>query len=132
MKAAREDPNAENLHEWRKRVKDLWHATELVCDARPKRLGRLAGRTHKLSGLLGDHHDLQVLRQYVEAHPQCFDDEESQRAVLAVIDRRSQRLCEKALSRGRKVYKRKPKRFVRDVERGWRKRAAAAPKPPTG
>ena len=30
MRAAREDPSAENLHEWRKRVKDLWHATEIV------------------------------------------------------------------------------------------------------
>lgn len=132
MKAARKDPRAENLHEWRKRVKDLWHATEIVCDARPKRLERFAKRTHKLSSLLGDHHDLHVLREYVETHPQCFDDEASQQALLAVLDRRSQRLCEKALARGRKVYKVKPKRFVRDIERGWRKRAAAPPKPSDG
>lgn len=127
MKAARKDPSAENLHEWRKRVKDLWHATEIVCDARPKRLERFAKRTHKLSGVLGDHHDLHVLREYVETHPQCFDDEGSRQALLTVLDRRSQRLCEKALARGRKLYKAKPKRFVRDIERGWRKHAAAAP-----
>ena len=132
MKAVRKDPSAENLHEWRKRVKDLWHATEIVQCARPKRLERCAARAHKLSGLLGDHHDLHVLREYVEAHPQCFAAEVDRQALLAVVDRRSRRLCEKALSRGRKLYKRRPKRFVRDVERGWRKRAAAAPKPAAG
>ena len=132
MKAARKDPSAENLHEWRKRVKDLWHATEIVGEARPKRLERFAKRAHKLSGLLGDHHDLHVLRAYVETHPQCFDGERSQQTLLAVLDRRSQRLGEKALARGRKLYKAKPKRFVRDIEAGWRKRAAAAPKPAAG
>ena len=30
MRAARRDPGPENLHEWRKRVKDLWHATQVV------------------------------------------------------------------------------------------------------
>ena len=132
MKAARNDPSAEHLHEWRKRVKDLWHATEIVQCARPKQLERFAGRTHTLSGLLGDHHDLHVLREYVATHPQCFAAAIDQQALLAVIDRRSRRLGEKALARGRKLYKPKPKRFVREIERGWRKRAAAAPKPQAG
>ncbi len=132
MRAAREDPTAENLHEWRKRTKDLWHAAEIVRPARPKELKRIARRAHKLSGLLGDHHDLHVLRSYVETHPQCFADEVSRQALLAVIDRRSRRLSEKALARGRKLYGRKPKRFVREIERGWRKRAATAPTPRAG
>ena len=51
-------------------------------------------------------------------------------ALLAVIDRRARRLCEKSLARGRKLYEPKPKRFVREIERGWRKRARAPqPKP---
>jgi CHAD domain-containing protein len=54
MRAAREDPTPEKLHEWRKRVKDLWHATEIVCDARPEQLERVARRAHKLSSRLGD------------------------------------------------------------------------------
>ena len=132
MKAARKEPSAENLHAWRKRVKDLWHATEIVCSADPERLERFAARAHKLSGQLGDHHDLHVLREYVEAHPQWFADDAARQALLAVIDRRSRRLCEKALACGRKLYKTKPKRFVRDIERGWRKRATASPKPAAG
>jgi CHAD domain-containing protein len=132
MRAAREDPTPEHLHEWRKRVKDLWYAAEIVQCARPKRLAQVARRAHKLSTLLGDHHDLHVLREYVATHPQCFAQEVHHQALLAVIDRRAVRLCEKALARGGKVYDRKPKRFVREVERGWRKRAAAAPKPQAG
>ena len=132
LRAARNDPSAENLHAWRKRVKDLWYVTEIVRAARPKALKRVARRAHGLSSVLGDHHDLHVLRAYVESHPQCFTEESSRQALLAVIDRRAARLCEKALARGRKLYTRKPKRFVREIERGWRKRAVAAPKPTAG
>ncbi|MEA2141894.1 MAG: hypothetical protein QOI64_324 [Solirubrobacteraceae bacterium] len=132
MRAARVEPTAEHLHEWRKRVKDLWYATEIVRPARPKQLKRVARRAHKLSSLLGDHHDLHVLRAFVVSNPQCFDDETHRQALLAVIDRRAAHLCQKALARGRKLYKPKPKRFVREIERGWRKRAVATPKPQAG
>lgn len=132
MRAARADPTAENLHEWRKRVKDLWHATEIVSCARPKQLERVARRAHKLSSRLGDHHDLHVLRSYVETHRQCFAAETDRQALLAVIDRRSRRLGEKALARGKRLYEPKPRRFVRAIERGWRKRAASSPRPRAG
>jgi CHAD domain-containing protein len=132
MRAARKDPSAENLHEWRKRVKDLWHATQIVRAAQPKRLKRVSRRAHKLADLLGDGHDLSMLRDYVETHPQCFENETSKRALVAVIDRRSNRLRDKALKRGRRLYKRPPKRFVRAIERGWAKRAPARPQPLAG
>jgi CHAD domain-containing protein len=122
MRAARDEPTPDNLHAWRKRVKDLWYATEIVRAAQPKHLERVARRAHKLSGLLGDHHDLHLLRAYVTSHPQCFEDEASRSALVAVIDRRSARLGEKALARGRRLYAGKPKPFVREFERGWRKR----------
>jgi CHAD domain-containing protein len=131
-RAARKDPSPENLHEWRKRVKDLRHALQVVREAQPDRLGKLAKRAKALGDTLGDAHDLHVLRQYAEAHPQCFDDETSRQALLAVVDRRSAALCDKALRRGRKLYKRSPKAFVRRVERGWRKRAASRPEPRAG
>lgn len=132
MRAARKDPTPANLHEWRKRVKDLWHATQIVRAAQPKRLKRVSRRAHKLADLLGDGHDLSMLRDYVETHRQCFEDESSQQGLLAVIDRRSDRLRDKALDRGRRLYKRSPKRFVRKIERGWRKRASDRPQPRAG
>jgi CHAD domain-containing protein len=133
MRAARKDPTPENLHEWRKRVKDLWHAVEIVGEAQPAKLERFAERAHALSGVLGDAHDLHVLREYVRTHPQCFGSEAGQRALLAVIDRRATALCRKALRRGRKLYDRSPKKFARRIERRWTDRAAAErPKPLAG
>ena len=119
MRAACSDPTPENLHAWRKRVKDLWYATQIVCEARPQRLGRLAKRAHKLADVLGDGHDLEVLRAYVEAHPRAVGPRSSRTALLAVVERRSDELRDKALKRGRKLYRRKPGRFVARIERDW-------------
>jgi CHAD domain-containing protein len=127
MRTALDDPSPENLHEWRKRVKDLWHATQILRAARPKRLKRLSKRAHALADLLGDGHDLSLLRDYADAHPECFEDEDSRQALLAVIDRRAAVLREDALDCGRRLYEPSPKRFVKRVERGWHKRAARSP-----
>lgn len=126
LRAARTDPTAEHLHECRKRVKDLWHVAQLLHPADPKRMKRLARRAHDLADVLGDHHDLSVLRDYVEVHPHHFQDIPTRDALLAVIDRRSETLARRALKLGRGVYKRPPKRFVAKVERGWRKRLAVS------
>jgi CHAD domain-containing protein len=132
MRAARAQPGDERLHDCRKRVKDLWHATQLLRPAHPKRMRRLSRDVHSLADLLGDHHDLSVLRDYVEVHPQLFDGAASRDALLAVIDRRRDALRASALKLGRRVYKRPPKRFARAVERGWRKRVGTAARPLAG
>src|SRR5437588_4804088 len=49
MRRAQADPTNENLHEWRKRVKDLWHAEQIVRPAAPKKMKKLAKRTDGLS-----------------------------------------------------------------------------------
>ncbi|HEV2787111.1 MAG TPA: CHAD domain-containing protein, partial [Solirubrobacteraceae bacterium] len=122
MRTARDEPSAEHLHDARKRVKDLWHAAELLRAAHPKRMRRLARKAHDVSSLLGDHHDLSVLRDYAEANPQLFSDMASRDALLSVVDRRRDELARRALKRGRRLYERPPKRFVKEVSRGWRKR----------
>lgn len=125
LRAAREQPSAENLHDVRKRVKDLWHASELLHEAHPKRMRRLARDAHELSGLLGDHHDLSVLRDLVAANPQLFADMAARELLLAAIDRRRETLQRRALKLGRQVYKTSPKRLVKDIARGWDKRASS-------
>jgi CHAD domain-containing protein len=126
MRTARKDPSPENLHEWRKRVKDLRYATQIVREARPKQLRRVSKRAKALGDVLGDLHDLHVLREYVELHLQHFDGETDRQALLAVIDRRCNALRDDAFRRGRRLYDRSPKAFARKVERGWRKRAGRA------
>ncbi|MDQ3722975.1 MAG: CHAD domain-containing protein [Actinomycetota bacterium] len=126
LRAARKEREAEHLHEFRKRAKDLWHASQLLHAAHPKRMKRLSRGAHELADLLGDHHDLSVLRDYVEVHPHHFEDAGTRDALLLVIDGRSDTLRRRALKVGRQVYKRSPKRFADDVERGWRTRVRAA------
>jgi len=82
IRVASADPTTENRHEARKRVKDLWHATQIVRPAAPRKPKKLSRRAHDVADLLGDDHDLAVLRDDVEMHPQCFDDEASRRALL--------------------------------------------------
>lgn len=132
MRAAREDPSPENLHAWRKRVKDLRYATQILRPAEPERLRKLAKRAHKLADVLGDAHDLHVLRDFADQHPECFDDEAARAALLAVIDRRSSVLRDRALKRGERLYARSPKRFVARIAQGWQQHAAPARPPVAG
>ena len=129
MRAAAADPSTENFHEWRKRVKDFWHACQIVRPAAPKKMKRLAKRAHRLSDLLGDDHDLAVLRGYVETHPHDFADDDVRTALVALINRRRRVLQREALEVGAGVFKQSPKQFARGVERGWRKRSPEKPQP---
>lgn len=126
MRRAQADPTEENLHEWRKRVKDLWHAEQITRPAAPKRMKKLAKGTHTLADLLGDDHDLAELRRYAQRHPDSFDDHDALAGHLAVIDRRRHELQRRALASGQKLYRRSPKRFVKAVRRSWARRSRSA------
>ncbi len=125
MQRAQADPTNENLHEWRKRVKDLWHAEQILRPAAPKKMKKLAKRTHALADLLGDDHDLAELRLYVGRHRRGFNDRMAQVALLAVIERRRKELQRRAFRLGPQLYRRRPKRFVKAVGRAGRKRSWA-------
>jgi CHAD domain-containing protein len=112
LKAARKDPDTEQLHELRKRAKDLWHAAQILRPAAPKPMKKLARRAHALSDLAGDDHDLAVLRAAArERHATLARGELA--LLEGLIDRRRGRLQRKALSRARRVYARKPRKLAR-------------------
>jgi hypothetical protein len=91
-----------------------------------------AKQAHRLSDLLGDDHDLAVLREHVATTAFPAEDEATRTALLSLIDRRRASLQREALKLGARVYDRRPKRFARSVERDWRKRAAKHPEPIAG
>jgi CHAD domain-containing protein len=132
MRAAARQPSTEHMHEWRKRAKDLWHAAQIVRPASPKRMKALAKQAHQLSDLLGDDHDLAVLRERVAKAGVAFERPSTKAALLAAIDRRRAALQREALELGAKLYDRPPKRFVGAIERRWRKRTARRPEPVAG
>ena len=65
FKAALEEPSAEALHEWRKRVKDLWYEHTLLRELWPPVMSATGDEAHELSDRLGDDHDLVVLAAWV-------------------------------------------------------------------
>jgi CHAD domain-containing protein len=107
LKAARKDPDTEPLHELRKRAKDLWHAAQVLRPAAPKAMKQLARRAHALSDVVGDDHDLAVLRAAArERHATLGPGELA--LLERLIARRRARLRRRALAQGRRVYTRQP------------------------
>jgi CHAD domain-containing protein len=119
------DPSDENLHEWRKRVKDLWHQLEILTPLRPQVLGPLAEQAHALADHLGDDHDLVVL---AEVLPLITDRPEEAAALLPFIGRRRQELREEAYRVGEQVFREPSGDFARRVRayrKAWRAEAKA-------
>ncbi len=119
MKAARRDPTAENLHEWRKRTKYHWYHLRLLQPIAPETLKKRRKRARALEKRLGDHHDLAVLRaELVAGSPAALDDPPTA-ALVTLIDRRAGELAAEALAIGRKLYRRKPRQFVARMAALW-------------
>jgi CHAD domain-containing protein len=114
------------MHEWRKRVKDLRYAYEMLGRRRSAgRLRALARRADALGELLGDEHDLAVLAQRLRAGtrreaPEAWRTGRSTRKLLLdAIARRRRQLRRRALRDGERLYRATPKRFLRRVRAAY-------------
>jgi CHAD domain-containing protein len=114
------DPSPEAVHEWRKRVKDLWYHLRLVRDAWRPVLGGLADEAHELADLLGDHHDLHVLATDAAGRAELHQDGGGVTALLELVERRQDELLELAIPIGERLYAEKPKIFIRRTRKYWR------------
>jgi hypothetical protein len=103
-KAAAKPPTTENLHAWRKRVKDLWYQARLLSDK------RLAREAKALSKLLGSDHDLAVLSGELPA-----DD-----PLQPLISDRRAALQKAARKLGGRLYEDSPKAFRKRVRKRLR------------
>lgn len=121
-RAARE-PRVHGLHEWRKRVKDLWYQATILRLADPA-LEQAADRAHELSTLLGDDHDLGLLGQAAEAGGFLFADPEDQHALGAAVGRRREALQPEAFALAERLYRPAPKAFAAGVAR-WSRAAGS-------
>lgn len=112
MNLAAGDPTAENFHEWRKRVKYLWHQMEILELFWPQMLVPLGEELHRLSDDLGDEHDLAVLQQTLQAHPHWLSNPENQAALMQIIDQKRFSLQGAAYLLGLRLYTATPKSFT--------------------
>jgi CHAD domain-containing protein len=114
LKRARKHPDPERRHELRKRAKDLWHAGQLLRSVDPKRMRKLRRRAHRLADLLGDDHDLAVLRERALAQPDLLAPGELE-TLTALIDQRQSELQKAAMKCAARTYRRKPKKLARKL-----------------
>src|SRR5262249_22814311 len=61
-----DDPDTENFHAWRKRVKDLWYELRILHPLNRTVLEEMAHDAEVLGELLGNEHDLEFLRARLE------------------------------------------------------------------
>lgn len=102
----------ENVHEWRKRVKDLWYSMRILSNLWPEIMGPLVILLGKLSDTLGDANDLFLLKERIISNQSKFKDDQHTRELINFIDRRIIDLLREARSIGRKVYSEDSKYFV--------------------
>ncbi len=114
---ARSQSSFAGWHEWRKRVKDLWYQERLLASIAGPAVKGQASEAHALADVLGDEHDLGVLKGALQsermAPPVDLD------AVIELIDLRRHDLRTEALHLGARIYSERPKRFIRRTRRAW-------------
>jgi CHAD domain-containing protein len=102
-------------HQWRKRVKDLRYAAEIL-GLRP-----LARRADTLGELLGEEHDLALLAELLPPPGRApFKGKRGRRARQALLEqiaRRRRKLRKRTLREGERLYRRKPQKFTRRARR---------------
>ena len=119
LRDVREDPGAENVHEWRKRVKDHWYHLRVLRQLWPDVVGVRAGQAHRLSELLGDHHDLAVLADDARERREIFRREETLADLLAAAEERQGELLAEALPLGDRLYAEPRKALVSRFGSYW-------------
>jgi hypothetical protein len=136
------------MHEWRKRVKDLRYAAEML-DRRGAggspgaggsrgsrgsnrsggsggRMRELARRADELGELLGEEHDLAVLDAHLRAGGRGDRAEErwhtgrrTRERLLTLIAKRRRVLRKRALRDGRRLYRDQPDAFIRRIRAAY-------------
>ncbi len=102
----------ENVHEWRKSVKDLWYSMRILSNLWPEIMSPLVILLGKLADTLGDTNDMFLLKERIIANQSKFKDDQHTRELINFIDRRIIDLLRDARSIGRKVYSEDSKYFI--------------------
>lgn len=133
MRRALSSNTADDTHRWRKRSKRLWYHVRLL-QGPASGLQSLARDLKRLDTLLGDDHNLLVLRTELGRAAHVRSVESGLREVAAISMARQQQLRRNAFAVGRRVYRGRPKQFADRIDealkhgsrRGARPHAAAA------
>lgn len=117
MKAARETPTGENLHEWRKRAKYHWYHLRLLKNTSLVAKAEV-GPASDLADLLGDHHDLHVMAEALDAAGDIAD-ADAMAAFRGLMRARQDMLEAEAFRLGKAVFAEPPKVAAHRLATYW-------------
>ena len=100
LKPFRTSGTAQDLHDWRKRVKDHWYHVRLLAGLWPDVMTSFEWTLKDLETKLGDHHNLEVLKERIQAR------------TTRVVMRKAVSLSCNWLATSKTGYHRKQKRLV--------------------
>jgi CHAD domain-containing protein len=118
--------DAESFHEWRKTIKSLGYQLRLLQAASPDLWASLGGPLDSIGELLGEAHDLHLLRGRVSEDSRTFGDESDRRVLVSLLEQQMALLHEQARAQGAALLVASPSEIaarVRESWAGWRRRA---------
>jgi CHAD domain-containing protein len=113
-------PSPRNLHEWRKRAKDLWYQVSLLRPAWRPKMVELATQLEALSDYLGDDHDLVVLEQSAKEGHRHDGNAGELKAFCELIAQRHREWRAAALAIGERLYAEKTSTFCNRLAEYWK------------
>jgi CHAD domain-containing protein len=117
LRVVRDGGPEEEVHQLRKRVKDLWYQLRLLVEAWPGPLAATIAEVDAMAEALGQHRDLALLAADLGERG---DDLGERAEIEALLAERQAELLERALAIGARVYAEKPKAFRRRMRAYWR------------
>ncbi|HEV2061256.1 MAG TPA: CHAD domain-containing protein [Solirubrobacteraceae bacterium] len=118
MADAYDDPSTEAFHQWRKRTKYHRYHLELLMPMWPDVLDEREDACDDLGDLLGDDHDLAVLRGLIEQERHRFDDADA-RLLVGLLDHRRGELQARARPLGARLFAEDVDAFVERMGAYW-------------
>lgn len=113
MDAAYDNPTPETFHEWRKRVKSHGYHMLLLREVWSTVMRTRRDEADKLGELLGDHHNLCVLRAWILNTRDSFANKETLINCIKLVDKRTAQVERKSKPLGRRLFAEKPKNLER-------------------
>lgn len=119
LKSAYKQPEDEVFHELRKRVQQHWRHLQLLENAWPQSCAARIASARELSQILGDDHDLAVLKTFLRALPRSEIGPLEARTIRRAIRERQDALRSAAEPRAKRLFAEKPVELGRTLAVLW-------------
>lgn len=120
LPSARTQPSAENIHEWRKRVKYHGYHTRLLTPIWPALMKARVKEASRLGDLLGDHHDLSIFASILAEDFRIVGNPATQEALVRLVLARQNAIEKEAFGVGARLYAERPDALVKSWRACWR------------